>query len=201
MYDSARRVCSVLITAVWLLSTGLHAASRTIKAFPTAEGFGANAVGGRGGRIIEVTNLNDSGDGSLRSALEAEGPRICVFQVSGTITLRSAIRVSHPYLTVAGQTSPGGVQIKGTGQPDGDWGVWFVNGAHDIVVRHLRVRMGGNMKHDAGNNLLCYGTANPADAATLAANGYTHVENYLNQLAGDPVDDLGTVSASTLSPH
>jgi pectate lyase len=135
--------------------------AQILEAFPTAEGYGAHARGGRGGRIIEVTNLNDSGDGSLRSALEAPGPRICVLRVSGTITLKSAIRVSTPYLTIAGQTSPGGVQIQGTGQPDGDWGVWFVNGAHAIVVRHLRVRMGGNMKHDAGNNLLFYGTAEP----------------------------------------
>jgi hypothetical protein len=64
-------------------------------------------------------------------------------------------------LTVAGQTSPGGVQIKGTQKKDGDWGVWCVNGAHDIVIRHLRVRMGGNMQHDAGNNILFYGTAEP----------------------------------------
>jgi len=132
-----------------------------VKAFPTAEGFGADARGGRGGRVIEVTSLNDSGDGSLRAAMEAPGPRICVFRVSGTITLKSAIRVSEPYLTVAGQTSPGGVQIKGTGQQDGDWGVWCVNGAHDIVIRHLRVRMGSNMQHDAGNNILFYGTAEP----------------------------------------
>ncbi|UCG49980.1 MAG: right-handed parallel beta-helix repeat-containing protein [Phycisphaerales bacterium] len=132
-----------------------------IKAFPTAEGFGAHARGGRGGRIIEVTNLNDSGHGSLRSCMEASGPRICVFRVSGTVTLKSAIRVSSPYLTVAGQTSPGGVQIKGSGQPKGDWGVWCVNGAHDIIMRHLRVRMGGNMQHDAGNNILFYGTAEP----------------------------------------
>jgi pectate lyase len=137
------------------------AVAQTAKAFPTAEGFGANAVGGRGGRVIEVVNLNDAGPGSLRSAMEAAGPRIVSFRVSGTITLETAIRVSTPYLTVAGQTSPGGVQIKGNGQPEGDWGVWFVNGAHDIIVRHLRVRMGGNLKHDAGNNLLCYGTAEP----------------------------------------
>jgi len=136
-------------------------AAQSVKAFPTAEGFGANARGGRGGRVMEVTNLDDAGPGSLRSCLEASGPRLCVFRVSGTITLKSEIQVRTPYLTVAGQTSPGGVQIKGTGQPDGDWGVWFVNGAHDIVVRHLRVRMGGNMKHDAGNNLLFYGTAEP----------------------------------------
>jgi pectate lyase len=99
--------------------------------------------------------------------MEARGPRVCVFRVSGTITLKSAIRVSEPYLTVAGQTSAGGVQIRGggsdggDGKGDGSWGVWFVNGAHDIVIRHLRVRMGGNLKHDAGNNLLCYGTAEP----------------------------------------
>ena len=126
--------------------------AQTVKAFPTAEGFGAGAVGGRGGRVIEVLNLNDAGPGSLRDAMEASGPRIVVFRVSGAITLESAIRVSTPYLTVAGQTSPGGVQIKGNGQPEGDWGVWFVNGAHDIIVRHLRVRMGGGLKHDAGNN-------------------------------------------------
>jgi len=54
--------------------------------------------------------------------------------------LKSAIKVRTPHLTVAGQTSTGGVQIKGTGQPDGDWGVWCVNGAHDIIFRHLRSR-------------------------------------------------------------
>ncbi len=152
-----------VLIATWCLT--LVSASVTlaqpVKAFPTAEGFGANAVGGRGGRVIEVTNLDDSGPGSLRSCLEASGPRICVFRVSGTITLKSAIRVSTPYLTVAGQTSPGGVQIKGDGNPAGDWGVWFVNGAHEKDVRHLRVRMGGNMQHDAGNNILFYGTAEP----------------------------------------
>lgn len=154
---AAIRLAAVLTLAA---SSGTTAAAM-VKAFPTAEGFGAGAVGGRGGRVIEVTNLEDSGEGSLRAAMEASGPRICVFRVSGTITLTSAIRVRTPYLTVAGQTSPGGVQIKGHGQPEGDWGIWFVNGAHDIVVRQLRVRMGGNLKHDAGNNLLCYGTAEP----------------------------------------
>src|SRR5207249_1499057 len=119
--------------------------AESLKAFPTAEGFGAGARVGRGGRVMEVTNLNDSGPGSLRSAMEAAGPRICVFRVSGMIILKTAIKVREPYLTVAGQTSPGGIEIKGSGKPDGDWGVWFVNGAHYIVVRHLRVRMGGGM--------------------------------------------------------
>src|SRR4051812_10792227 len=55
----------------------------SVKAFPTAEGFGAKSVGGRGGRVIEVTNLEDAGEGSLRSAMEAAGSRIVVFRVSG----------------------------------------------------------------------------------------------------------------------
>ena len=159
MNQSTPCVLAVMVCSSLLAIPG--AAAPAIKAFPTAEGFGANAAGGRGGRVLEVTTLDDSGSGSLRAAMEASGPRIVVFRVSGTITLTNAIRVRTPYLTVAGQTSPGGVEIKGSGQPDGDWGVWCINGAHDIVLRHLRVRMGGNMKHDAGNNLLFYGTAEP----------------------------------------
>jgi len=86
-------------------------APQAVKAFPTAEGFGANSVGGRGGRVVEVTNLNDSGDGSLRSAMEATGPRICVFRVSGTITLKSSIRVRTPSLTVEVLTCQCGVHM------------------------------------------------------------------------------------------
>jgi pectate lyase len=153
--------CPVVVILCCFPLVASAAGDSGIKAFPTAEGFGAAAAGGRGGRVIEVTTLDDAGPGSLRAAMEAARPRICVFRVSGTITLKSAIQVRQPYLTVAGQTSPGGVQIRGDGNPAGDWGVWFVNGAHDIVIRHLRVRMGGNHKHDAGNNILCYGTAEP----------------------------------------
>src|ERR1051325_2069385 len=94
----------------WALGSVSLAAASPIKAFPTAEGFGSSARGGRGGRVIEVTHLEDSGPGRLRDAMEAQGPRIVVFRVSGTIALKNAIRVSTPYLTVAGQTSPGGVQ-------------------------------------------------------------------------------------------
>lgn len=111
-----------------------------VRAFPTAEGFGQAAVGGRGGRVIEVTSLADAGPGTLRAALEASGPRIVVFRVAGTITLQERIRVEDPYVTVAGQTAPGdGVQVRN--HPDSDDEAIRIE-THDVVVRHLRVRPG-----------------------------------------------------------
>lgn len=104
------------------------------KAFPQAIGFGTDTPGGRGGQVIYVTNLNDSGDGSLRSALTESGRRLVLFRVSGTITLKSDIRIKEPYLTVAGQTAPGeGVQIRG-GQIRIE--------THDVIFRYLKVRSG-----------------------------------------------------------
>ena len=83
-----------LLAALLVVSAAnLAVAAPPIRAFPTAEGFGANAVGGRDGRVIEMTNLDDAGPGSLRAALEASGPRIVVFRVSSTITLKNAIQV------------------------------------------------------------------------------------------------------------
>ncbi len=104
-------------------------------AFPGAEGYGRFALGGRGGRVIEVTNLNDSGPGSLRAAVEAEGPRTVVFAVSGIITLESKLPVRNPFITIAGQTAPGkGIVIR-------KYNLGLL-GAHDSIIRHLRVRPG-----------------------------------------------------------
>ena len=126
----------LLLFPVWAF------AQESILAFPGAEGFGRLAKGGRGGAVFEVTNLNDAGAGSLRSALTASGPRTVVFRVGGIIELKNSIRISEPYLTVAGQTAPGdGITIKG--------GMFDIR-THDVVIRYIRVRPGPGAPNPEG---------------------------------------------------
>lgn len=105
-----------------------------IPAFPGAWGAGMFTSGGRGGEVIAVTNINDSGPGSLRAALEAEGPRIVVFRVAGTIKLKKDLNIDNPDITIAGQSAPGdGICIAG--------GTFNIN-THNVIMRHLRIRRG-----------------------------------------------------------
>src|SRR5512133_3437685 len=97
------RVVAALIAS--LIACNALAGPTSLPAFPGAEGFGAASVGGRGGKVIKVTNLNAKGPGSLQAACEAEGPRIVVFDVSGVI--KGNIVLKHPFITIAGQTAPG----------------------------------------------------------------------------------------------
>lgn len=106
-------------------------------AFPGAQGFGAYAQGGRNGKIVEVTNLNDKGPGSLRAAIEEESPRTVVFKVSGNIELASMLTIRNPNITIAGQTAPGGgICLKNF--------PLHIEGAHDVIVRFIRIRPGIN---------------------------------------------------------
>lgn len=106
----------------------------TVPSFPGAWGGGMYSFGGRGGKVLVVTNLNDDGPGSFRAACEEAGPRIVVFNVAGIIHLKNKIRVRAPYITIAGSTAPGyGVCIAGdTVELD----------THDVVIRHMRFRRG-----------------------------------------------------------
>src|SRR5215207_4718821 len=130
-----------LITPAFVLPSSVSAAAPVV-AFPGAEGFGAQSVGGRGGTVIEVTNLNDSGSGSLRACVEAQGPRICVFRVGGTITTQSKIIVRNPYLTIAGQTAPGGGITLRAAQSYHEEPL--IISTHDVIIRYVRFRAGAS---------------------------------------------------------
>lgn len=111
-----------------------------VPAFSGAQGFGSTTPGGRGGRVIEVTNLNDAGPGSFREAVTATGPRIVTPKVAGTITLLSPVKVKTPFLTISGSTAPGmGICLKADPSYKNEClGIE----THDVVVRHIRSRPG-----------------------------------------------------------
>lgn len=121
-------------------------AACAVKAYPQAEGFGAETPAGRGGRIILVTNLNDSGPGSLREALyEIKGPRIVVFEVGGAIRLKSPLVIREPYVTLAGQTAPApGITLV-------DFGLRVYT--HDVLIQHLFVRLAPENSTGGGDGI------------------------------------------------
>ena len=133
----------LILTALFLAGGAMSVcADDAVPAFPGAEGHGRYVTGGRGGQVIHVTNLNDSGSGSLREALGKSGKRIIVFDVSGDIHLKSNLAISKGDVTVLGQTAPGGgiticdqtVEVK----------------ASNVVLRFLRVRRGELVSTDDG---------------------------------------------------
>jgi len=146
-------------------------------AFPNAIGHGRYTVGGRGGKVIHVTNLKDNGPGSLRNALEAKGPRIVVFDIGGIISLKKSIKIRSPYITIAGQTAPGGgITLKN--QP-------IVIRTSQVIIRGLAIRIGDRGYKDSNGNIIgpkpagepdgisVWASANPIENVVLDHNSFT----------------------------
>jgi hypothetical protein len=121
------------------------AAPIPLAAFPGCQGSGCVSVGGRGGSIIYVTSLADSGANTLRACIQATGSRTCVFRVAGTIVLQSTMIITNANITIAGQTSPGGIQVRAAkaGETGGPFtGSLLISKANNVVMRYMRFRHG-----------------------------------------------------------
>lgn len=163
---------------------------KALPVYPGAEGFGTLTKAGRGGKILKVSNLKESGPGSLREALSADGARIVVFEVGGIIELSSAIVIDNPFVTIAGQTAPSpGITLKGAG---------LTIRTHDVLLQHIRIRVG-----DLDNGV------NPLDRDGLMIHGpssYNVVIDHIsvswaideNASTWKPVSDI-TISNSIFS--
>ncbi len=141
-----------IVAAMLFLIVGQ--AHAQLPAFLGAEGYGRMAQGGRGGSVIEVTNLSDAGPGSLRAALDANGPRTIVFRTGGVIDLHSELQIHNPFVTIAAQTAPGdGIVLR-------NFGLSIFT--HDVIIRGLRIRPADGLHTLSPENRDCLSLQNGA---------------------------------------
>src|SRR5688572_23514574 len=133
-----------LVLALSVLAAIAAARAYAVPVIPGAAGYGMSTPAGRGGAVYRVTNLKTDGAGSLKACIDATGPRTCIFEISGTITLTSEVTIRNGKLTIAGQTAPSpGIMIRGAG---------FKIHTSDVLMQHLRFRVGDDPNGpDPGN--------------------------------------------------
>jgi hypothetical protein len=161
-----------------------------IPAFPGAEGGGKYSFGGRGGRVLVVTNLNDDGPGSFRWACEQGGARIVVFNVAGIIRIKSPVIIRAPYITIQGQTAPGdGVCLAGET-------VWI--NTHDVIIRYMRFRRGetwvGRRDDAIGGNPIGNIMIDHVSASWGLDENMSMYRHMYNDSTGKVEDKFGTVN-------
>ena len=161
-----------------------------IPAFPGAEGGGKFSFGGRGGKVLVVTNLADDGPGSLREACETGGARTIVFNVAGIIRLKTPLIIRAPYITIAGQTAPGdGVCIAGET-------VWI--NTHDVIIRYMRFRRGetnvGRRDDAIGGNPVGNIIIDHVSASWGLDENMSMYRHMYNDSTGKTEEKLGTVN-------
>jgi len=174
-----------LLVCFYLVS-GLSLLAQQIPAFPGAEGFGKYASGGRGGRVIYVTNLNASGPGSLQEALQQQGPIYILFKVSGVIPATVTLPAGAHDITIAGQTSPNGIIVRGLSsyneeQPN----------ASNLIIRHLRLRSGDMSRHPSPHWI-------SGDGLTLGGVHRAIIDHCSMAHAWDEAVDISRSSALTI---
>ena len=182
-------------------SSAGDAVPKPVPAFPGAEGAGMGTVGGRGGRVFVVTSLADRGPGTLREAVEAEGPRTVVFGVAGPITLESPLDIANPRITIAGQSAPGdGVCVRGRSV--------HVN-TSDVIIRYMRFRRGDLRTRDDAlggypikNLMIDHVSASWGLDENLSM--YRYIENIDGQQIKRPLENVTiqwSISSEALNPN
>ncbi|MBM0106787.1 hypothetical protein JM946_18800 [Steroidobacter sp. S1-65] len=142
--SAAGAVRHCLLAAVAVASGAATFTAGAVPVIPGASTHGITTPAGRGGTVHRVTNLNDSGAGSLRACVDATGPRVCVFEVSGTIRMSGDLVLRNRNITIAGQTAPSpGIMLRGGGL--------FVR-TSDVLVQHLAVRPGDDPQGEPAGN-------------------------------------------------
>lgn len=160
MLSSSPRTRRCLLTAAAVASAVTSLAAGAVAVIPGESSHGIGTPAGRGGAVHRVTNLAADGAGSLKACVDASGPRVCVFEVSGTISLPDDLTLRNPYLTIAGQTAPSpGITLRGAG---------ILVKTSNVLIQHLHVRPGDAASGEAPINRDGLKISGPPDATPIS---------------------------------